>query len=513
MGFARLWPRVIALGVSVAVALSSAVMPAQAENSWTPTFQDFSPSIENAYDRGYHNVLIRDEAAQNGTQGSYSLSPGAKATPENYFTCFELGPELDCKTGKPGFFRGSAILPPCKATIENCIEKVWIYSGSTPVEAKLQKSLEGQTSIGYPAKGIPTGSTVSVWSSDTQHTGGNGNYAVIPTLKFGVSGSAVFVNRFTVNVIPVNEIAASGAIAPVYSICKGPRRVDDVGDCLDNGNFQQNVNCAYTQPNVCGFPQNFAENTRVGIALRLSNKITGWFHGRLKSPNFAVSRINSMYNRVTVDASPAEVSRFFTQTRPDQGHPILQEVFGRSNLGSGGQFTIFESTRPEAMTVLRVLRDVAKDTAAGVSTLWSVSSMSADQASNRGSQCLADTSRLLGIVTTNATAYSGQAPEFKNGFLNYEVSGMHYLPRGQELSEGSYDLVMRSDVARCLYGFSNAPLSATVSVVNNKGKKSFATTVVSEKAGWLKMAAYGFTFSEKTIKVKIKKAKKAKKSR
>jgi hypothetical protein len=117
---------------------------------------------------------------------------------------------------------------------------------------------------------------------------------------------------------------------------------------------------------------------------------------------------------------------------------------------------------------------------------------------------------VLGIVTTNAAVYYGRAPEFRNGFLNYEVAGMHYLPGGLELSQGSYDLVMRSDLARCLYGFSNAPLSASVSVVNNKGQRSFATTVVSEKNGWLKMAAYGFTFSKKVIKVKITKAKKKK---
>jgi hypothetical protein len=52
-----------------------------------------------------------------------------------------------------------------------------------------------------------------------------------------------------------------------------------------------------------------------------------------------------------------------------------------------------------------------------------------------------------------------------------------------------------------------------VSVVNNKGKKSVATTVVNEKKGWLKMAAYGFTFSKKVIKVKIVKAKPKKKKR
>jgi hypothetical protein len=33
-----------------------------------------------------------------------------------------------------------------------------------------------------------------------------------------------------------------------------------------------------------------------------------------------------------------------------------------------------------------------------------------------------------------------------------------------------------------------------------------ATTVVSEKNGWLKMAAYGFTFSEKTLTVRMTQA-------
>jgi hypothetical protein len=67
---------------------------------------------------------------------------------------------------------------------------------------------------------------------------------------------------------------------------------------------------------------------------------------------------------------------------------------------------------------------------------------------------------------------------------------------------------MRSETARCLYGFGKTPLYATVSVLNDKGTKSTASTVVSEKNGWLKMAAYGFTFSKKTIKVKITKKKK-----
>jgi hypothetical protein len=103
-------------------------------------------------------------------------------------------------------------------------------------------------------------------------------------------------------------------------------------------------------------------------------------------------------------------------------------------------------------------------------------------------------------------AYDGGAPKFQNGFLNYQVAGLHYQPDGTTLVQGSYDLVIRSEVARCLYGFSRAPLSAKISVVG-VGDKSIATTIVSEKNGWLKLAAYGFTFSKKTLRVKVTKAK------
>ena len=99
--------------------------------------------------------------------------------------------------------------------------------------------------------------------------------------------------------------------------------------------------------------------------------------------------------------------------------------------------------------------------------------------------------------------YDGNAPKFVDGFLNYRVAGLHFAADGKTLNLGTYDLVMRSDAARCLYGFSNAPVSATVSIAGADGAQNVATTVVTEKDGWLKMKAAGFTFSEKQIKVKI----------
>jgi hypothetical protein len=62
---------------------------------------------------------------------------------------------------------------------------------------------------------------------------------------------------------------------------------------------------------------------------------------------------------------------------------------------------------------------------------------------------------------------------------------------------------MRSDVARCVYGFSAAPIRATLSVVNDQGNQKVATEILGEKNGWLYLSAGGFTYSSPTIKVKL----------
>ena len=70
--------------------------------------------------------------------------------------------------------------------------------------------------------------------------------------------------------------------------------------------------------------------------------------------------------------------------------------------------------------------------------------------------------------------------------------------------KGSYDLAIRSDVARCLYGFSNAPIRASVSVLSSDGStQDVASELVTEKNGWMTLSAKNFTFSQPTIKVKL----------
>jgi hypothetical protein len=62
---------------------------------------------------------------------------------------------------------------------------------------------------------------------------------------------------------------------------------------------------------------------------------------------------------------------------------------------------------------------------------------------------------------------------------------------------------MSSALARCIYKFTAAPISATVSITSENGEANAATTVIIEKNGWLKLGAYGFTFSSPTVRVKL----------
>ena len=124
--------------------------------------------------------------------------------------------------------------------------------------------------------------------------------------------------------------------------------------------------------------------------------------------------------------------------------------------------------------------------------------------SGQFANCVKGSSTLSGIVTTNSTMYIGNPPTFdkESQSLDYKVVSPHFLPNGEEF-KGSYDLVIKSDVARCIYGFSNAPVSAKISILSADGKTQVATTTFNERNGWMHLVARGFTFSSPTVRVKL----------
>jgi hypothetical protein len=212
--------------------------------------------------------------------------------------------------------------------------------------------------------------------------------------------------------------------------------------------------------------------------------------------------VSPSQNRLQISAEPARVSRYLTKITKGQLPQAHEDAFTKIKTGTGGGW--FEgaalkhvfSNNVWALENTELLKGAANDRAYGMSTIWTVKTAYGQQ------RCLDDTSKVLGIVATNAMIYAGGPPKFADGSLNYSVAGMHYQSDGS-LATGTYDLLIRSETARCLYGFTEAPVNASVQVISDQGEDTVATTVASEKNGWIKLAAYGFTFSNKEIKVKI----------
>jgi len=114
--------------------------------------------------------------------------------------------------------------------------------------------------------------------------------------------------------------------------------------------------------------------------------------------------------------------------------------------------------------------------------------------------------KFQGVVTTNASIYQGSPPTFDGDSFDYKVAGVHRKTNG-EIFQGSYDLILDSKFARCLYRFSSAPVKASVSITNAEGSSNIATSTFNEKDGWMKLSMNGFTFSSPKISVKLEQEK------
>lgn len=249
-----------------------------------------------------------------------------------------------------------------------------------------------------------------------------------------------------------------------------------------------------------GILYDFDPNTAIKATVRLSSAAAGWYRARLTEPDIQISDFSPTNNRVSIYGKTVSVPTFVVKKKVSElnsDEANFADKFGYSKgvVGANpGESLIFP--------YIEYFRKLVEDRTTQQTTYWSVSSTTWTSQN----PCLADSKRVLGIVTTNAMGYDGNAPKFENGTLNYRVTGLHFGPDGKSLNLGTYDLLLRSDAARCLYGFSKAPLSASVSITAGDGTQNVATTVVSEKDGWLKLQAAGFTFSEKTIRLKLDQA-------
>jgi hypothetical protein len=159
------------------------------------------------------------------------------------------------------------------------------------------------------------------------------------------------------------------------------------------------------------------------------------------------------------------------------------------------------------MRELQLWLPFLNDRATVIQSSWQVRSLTSTESSG-ANLCFLKANELTGIVATNSTQYSAGPPTLNSetGSLDYKVASPHLDSFGQPF-KGQYSLLMRSNVARCVYGFSNAPIKAELSVISSSGTPQIATLTIGEAGGWLRMNAANFGFSTPTIKAVIKQDK------
>ena len=422
----------------------------------------------------------------------------------------------DCDFSKMHSGIASSILGVCESTTaQNCVESISFGpSKDALVTAKFARYLQARSIPEDLEMNYFGGKTASIWTAENSpNLSGANTYLIAPVVDFGLinKDSPRFLARgFSVEITPFNTKPQYGVRAEEW---KTPEQI--LSENRDpsiplrylpktQDGWDKSGDCFATQQDQCLVQYDFPKETVIQLKIRLSTELGGWFKGRISDPLIGVESLDAKNNLITVTAKPMEVAQ--VSYAVDQDKLSTQEQGLYDEYAWGGTRDARRAIGPAAsgegdrvFDFMNKARDLFNDRASGTTTFWNFGTVNAGS----GSQCLADTSKVLGIVTTNAMGYQGTAPVFEQSTLAYRVVGPHFLPDGVTEVRGTYDLIMRSEVARCLYGFTNAPLSATISITSGGGEASVETTAITEENGWLKLGAYNFTFSSPTLKIKL----------
>jgi len=428
------------------------------------------------------------------------------------------------------YLYGDLILSPCMTEADRaCLDSVEAKNSAGVLE---KLSLYGEASTKKIAAfkfqnpnelvDIPAGGGLSVWKSDLKNSDGSDRYYAAHVLLRYNAGS----NRNTPGGKPA--ISLYGFKGSVY-----PVKLVTTSNCLE-----------FVVKGQCATSLNYDGTERIALSLRMNKSLTGWIFGRMQNADFAVSQLDNDYNKIRIAGDvtfvpelSAKVAKtdiakdpklekylrdFFTVGPPGLSVPMP----GNGSFNDEAIGGLVSKTYPDflaAQTTTRLIsvnfepfalfsafedqlqpysppfsnngRNILRQTN---SIFWYFSA----NAYTGNNACSADKTKLHGLVVTNAPITEQGPPEFRDGSLNYRVAGIHKNVDGSDF-QGRYTYIVRSDTARCYYGFSKAPIQASVQVISSNNSSQVASVIVAERDGFIKLQADNFTFSSPTIKIKL----------
>lgn len=489
----------------------------------------------NRYEPGFQGILVSDLV--NSFQ-LYSRLEG-NSTAKNQADAFLCSDTELSPCSEVSNFSYNAVLPKCSESNQSdCIvDLIAKKNNGETFKAKFNKTVYPNhinSFKGNKLLRIPEPSQPSIWSiPDVPHKGGI-EYAVVSGLQGATSRTNLRnPNEFYAYVVPVEKVQTNltpsknpdGFLA-YYPHCipktpgaNGEARIGCMGmNDTGLGNPPRKCVLMIDEGTDCYVQRPFPEDYSFQLVFNLASSLNGWLHGRMQDPKIEIKSLDNGITNLSIEAKPIKVPIFYHGDLYKNLPVKLQEAYAKTPSLSRGNFygrlccelandpfkrngtSTPWSFGDDSIAELNLWLEVAGDKAVANPSAWSVRTLSGNNKSN--SFCFTSGEGLKGIVTTNSTTYSDGPPDFNGTFLEYRVASPHLAANGQ-VFKGTYNLVMKSAVARCFYGFSSAPVSAIIEVISESNVESVATTTVEEKSGWLSLSASNFTFSSPTLRVKL----------
>lgn len=442
-----------------------------------------------------------------------------------------------------------AILQQCATpTAINCLAEFGLVrSDGTKVPATFERNFPSEALNKYPADsatGLPVGGPGALWTFPATEALTHRTHYVRATVlgsakpgeKFEYNGFAASVHAVSMTTKNCSKTFSwnsqtnpctsgdysGGSNAPGYSSF-----IDNLGsdaglDCIMTGNPDRTTDKA-----ECALRKNLPLDVSYYLTVRLAQSPQGWLHGRLTDADVAITSIADTAGAVTLSmrGKPVRVPVVHKEVNFADLPATLKTKYAAkgswpSSTGGTGYSKNYglpdvdsadgtkrnrnsnpPSYGPDGIEELEAWLSTINDTSTADRSTWSVRTLSTWEKQNANA-CFTDKTRVTGLVLTNATQYAAGAPTYnkETKSLDYKVSAPHYMSSGEEF-KGSYQLLVRADVAKCVYGFTSPGVKATMSVVEStSGVTSSAVTNVAFRDGWFSLSATGYTHSTPTVR-------------
>lgn len=433
----------------------------------------------------------------------------------NIGTCKSLSDGICASANR---FNYQAVLSACDSTINiDCISGVdAIDSNNQTLSGTLSPtflSTKDGSYTGDPGKNLPSGGQAPlVEIPGAPHAFGTKYLAVVRILGNGNENGNMFMQELFIRLYAIKVIQGT------YNFNK------DIID-LNTRNYAGSPNmnhdlggdpkCVVNDNTQCAVPTDLPADKKFRISIRTSIAIPGWMHGKVANPEIKIEKISNGY-QTTITANPIVNPVLLVQKNVSELGSEFTKPYANNQTSSASDCDRSSIPYDLAKCTYTVLvggydqqdfdefmkwLPISDNTAFIEPTIWN---FIVDSQTKTVGNCQIPDNQIGGIVSTNATMYLSGPPTWDSNAktLDYKVAAPHFLSN-KTVFQGSYDLAIDSKLARCIYKFTNAPISATVSIQSSDGSTQVATTIVKEANGFLYLFAKGFTFSSPVLSVKL----------